>query len=1241
MNRIKTKLLMLVFACISAFSTFAVADLGTITNDKIYQGSGDGYIIVNGITGNDPILVTANSSNNSILSVTSINYTSPQKVAIINIKEFGVAGTVTLSVAVSDGGAPTVKQFSVTVGDFYQMGCILGIYNIAFWDHNIPNQNDNPLKELILPTSRNTFVDDENGPYKGIGLSQNPPSPPKYAIGIKQRIRGYFTPTVTGYYLFEAKSGQGILFELYTGLVISPDFVKNSSRKEINKRRDEKSSFVTTLLGGATYGFMASSHNYDNVDFSVWYGYVGTSAPAKDSILLDLNTSVGFNDYQYNVGYYTPTVRGINMQLMEGKMLRTYSDYKKPLLKNNLILYRRNNNSISLKWNKSTDPDELTNSGVKSYNIYLDGVLIHSTINERDTVYTIQNLSGNTPYTTFYTAIDMAGNESLPSNIIGVTTSGFDMNAPTPPTNFTMVQLGDVSARVSWSGASDNLNDIFGYNVYLNGSSIPLNTTTTSINNTITTLKILAPRSINTYIVKAVDGSGNESVASSVQTFTSLGFNAAIPSPDAKKMSALLTTDYIGRSEGLGLNGPAFNRNEYVGNVLNIVKELKPSMLRWGTLNANAHSFDSKSGAGVKNTPESASYAEFINFASSVDAFAEISIGTDNSSGFDGPATDWRIAPEATMRKFIGYLQGTAVIPGGDADYNAGVRKRLEEGITVPPVLNPKLKGIYIELGCEPWGGTNFGGQGDHRADNFDNYKVYGEWARSLATAAKAVPGFDSTKIKIYYSGREPQLVESGSLHQDLLGTNKSDVVDGLTLGGYLGGNMDLVKGVDFGRSEIDYFKNGIERFSKNLDGLLSTMILDLAPRAQIPQGAAKAQRMRPTLLYEADFSTTSYNKRYGQALVAMDYYLSSFSYGMTFPCLFALGDSQWGFTELGVKMPRHYFMTFLNRFIKSNVLDVKTASIEKITNSKGTVINTKPASINAYHKDGNYVVVMISRDFDNDFEVELEIPSNILPSQVNGKKYVTSSPSPGSKIFNLDSTNIVVSNKMMVTIPKYGMVLITFAGTTINKKPLAIGYANFRKPTSFDVDYASIENGGKNITSWLDMMKFNVSLIPSIQSGSRFKWDVIKSTPTQELSLIQESPLSFSVQALGCKSEGMVTVVGTMFDDPNFTFTKTFNISGQNNEDGSPCTSTSVNKSINNVSLPFKVSPVPSTGVVHLQSGIIGNIVVYSAQGQVVFTTPVTNISEKFTINLESGLYYAKLNSNLGTTTRKIVITK
>ena len=158
-----------------------------------------------------------------------------------------------------------------------------------------------------------------------------------------------------------------------------------------------------------------------------------------------------------------------------------------------------NFNHVSLSWWPSND-----NVGVTAYNVFQDGAKVLTTAN------TSAYFPGLTPLTEFefsVTAIDEAGNESLPSFLLVTTDVDEtpDTEAPTAPGNLA-VSAGSTSVLLTWDPSVDNVL-VAGYVVFVDGiyfDSLAANVTSVFIGG-------LDAETAYTFEVYAYDLSGNNS----------------------------------------------------------------------------------------------------------------------------------------------------------------------------------------------------------------------------------------------------------------------------------------------------------------------------------------------------------------------------------------------------------------------------------------------------------------------------------------------------------------------------------------------------------------------------------------------------------------------------------------------------------------------------------------------------------------------------------------------------------
>ena len=162
--------------------------------------------------------------------------------------------------------------------------------------------------------------------------------------------------------------------------------------------------------------------------------------------------------------------------------------------------------STVLTWSGATD-----NIAVTGYDVYQGTTLLGSTTS---TTYTVNGLTAATTYSFSINAKDAAGNVSVASNTVSVTTLVPDTTAPIAPT-LSASGTTSTSTNLSWAGATDNV-AVTGYDVYRG---------TTLIGSTVSTafaVTGLTASTTYTFTVRAKDAAGNASVDSNTVTITTL-----------------------------------------------------------------------------------------------------------------------------------------------------------------------------------------------------------------------------------------------------------------------------------------------------------------------------------------------------------------------------------------------------------------------------------------------------------------------------------------------------------------------------------------------------------------------------------------------------------------------------------------------------------------------------------------------------------------------------------------------
>ncbi|WP_407525381.1 fibronectin type III domain-containing protein [Lacibacter sp. MH-610] len=197
----------------------------------------------------------------------------------------------------------------------------------------------------------------------------------------------------------------------------------------------------------------------------------------------------------------------------------TTPDTQAPTAPSGLTASNIAQSSLTLTWSAATD-----NVAVTGYDVYQNGVKINAGPVPL-TTFNVTGLTASTAYQFYITAGDAAGNTSVNSGAINVTTASIpDTEPPTAPSDLNASVVTQSSLTLNWTASTDNVG-VTGYDVYQN--SIKINTspvTTTSFNVT-----GLAAVTTYSYFVQARDAAGNTSAP---------GNNLIVTTPDTQSPTA-------------------------------------------------------------------------------------------------------------------------------------------------------------------------------------------------------------------------------------------------------------------------------------------------------------------------------------------------------------------------------------------------------------------------------------------------------------------------------------------------------------------------------------------------------------------------------------------------------------------------------------------------------------------------------------------------------------------------------
>ncbi|HSF15824.1 MAG TPA: fibronectin type III domain-containing protein [Vicinamibacteria bacterium] len=177
-------------------------------------------------------------------------------------------------------------------------------------------------------------------------------------------------------------------------------------------------------------------------------------------------------------------------------------DSEPPTAPSGLEVVSTTETEVALGWGASTDDTSVT-----EYVVYKDGSEAgRSTV----TSFTATGLTPSTSYDFFVTAVDLAGNESSPSNVVTATTdTPPDTESPSRPGPPTLVSKTDTTVTFTWAPSTDNVR-VVAYDVRENSTFVG----STDGSTTTLTHTGLTPETTYSYTVTARDAAGNESLPS-------------------------------------------------------------------------------------------------------------------------------------------------------------------------------------------------------------------------------------------------------------------------------------------------------------------------------------------------------------------------------------------------------------------------------------------------------------------------------------------------------------------------------------------------------------------------------------------------------------------------------------------------------------------------------------------------------------------------------------------------------
>ena len=1148
--RIKTFLitlaaLILLFNQSGAFTVPAINESDTA---RIYTHSGLNQVMV-ALPGNLPAETPEIEAvtDTTLLDIIGSDYLPGSSFVLLTVQEKGKPGLAKIDVSVTFANQSFGASKYIRIEEYRNPGLFFQVHDIIFWQEAVP-LNNTPVYETIIPNSLGPWLKLD---YSSIPLTVNQDCDnPAICSGhdfYTAFYKGYLVPPADGtYHLYMQSSDNHALWFSETEshanaqLIISRSSKHTKTGTEIGNGRTKSASLE--LKAGRKYAFYATQ----------WIIHSTTGGILWDG-------------------------PGFNMSVIQGQHLMPVYDLEKPDAPGNLALEWATSTELKLKWEPSSDNDE-----VAGYQIYLNGVL-KDTVAATETETSLTGLTPDTRYDIAMTAIDRSGNVSFFSEILEARTGMTDITPPNPPDSLQVLQETGLAIHLKWSGATDGETEIIGYNIYVNGA---LYNTTGFVSADQIIIYNLSPATEYIIEIESIDAGLNVSAKSAPFEIQTTSFDPLGPSLGERKAELKFWMANTSWSEGIGLNGP-YENGDMVNNptIRKLVYDFKPGAIRWGAIPANSKSLEGSTGPGKENT-----YARMLSMANDMGAWFALTVGVQ-----DG--LDYRTDPE-TFLHLLEYLEGDSSTTWGAV--------RAAEGYKEP--LLSSGKGILLEFGNEVWGAQA------HDANIGADYFKYAQWVREMSDVIKTSPYYDPEKIILVSSGRNPHPDDSYWVNTRVL-TGDTGHVDCLGVSGYLGGNLNYDPDIPAGNSELDYYKNGLERAGKNMDGFVLTM----------KEMVQLTGTVKTFYLYESNMTTQAYNGRFGQAVIMTDYLANSMNYGSIVPSLFHLTGGEWRITrpaENYRELPLFTLGKYFNRFCKGHILRNELITNDTISNASGKKINYSPVGSYVYNNGDQFSILLVNRDFEHDFTIRLNL-EEAGGLQSEATQYTLSSPDYSSYTANIDSTSIQISDKMLVRIPAYGMVIISVKGEDPEFEALPMGFYDRQLPESMNI---YLKNGGNiSVSLGSEVITANISPYNAFNPGVTFR---ILENPT-ESTFRQVSPNALQIFGSGiCGDEGTIKIAVTANDLPSISDTISVVVTGQ----GSGCT-TSIDEIQQNNQPLFYPNPAGKTITFSSMLASDTQIQIINPLGQIILKRNLASGNEFGIGNIESGLYVVNITLPQGRT--------
>jgi hypothetical protein len=241
--------------------------------------------------------------------------------------------------------------------------------------------------------------------------------------------------------------------------------------------------------------------------------------------------------------------------------------------------------------------------------------------------------------------------------------------------------------------------------------------------------------------------------------------------------------------------------------------------------------------------------------------------------------------------------------------------------------------------------------------------------------------------------------------------------------------------------------------------------------------------------MYESNTTTPTYNGRLGQALLSTDYYLTAMERGSAIPTIFHLTGGQWRITEPENnyrRLPLFLTARYFNRLCKGDVLYNTYHSNQTGSSGQGATFGERPVGAHAYRNEQGYSVVLISRDYMDDHYVQVDLPDT-LSYNGSGTMFLITGPDFSTKYAVVDTSEIMVRDGMIVTVPKHAMVIVHFQAGNQELTNLPLAYYPYPR-----IGEIVIPEGNHTFTMASETKRFTAVISPSDSWDQKVEWTLL-----------------------------------------------------------------------------------------------------------------------------------------------------